>query len=235
MMKPSCVWQDIYVVGSAEISHPYDCCVYLIDSGDELVLIDTGAGRCFEKIVNNIGFLGFTPEKISKVIATHSHIDHIGSLAAFKQHYDITIMAHKLDAEAIESGKKTGADFYGVDYQACKVDFVITENEHVIKMGKYSLNLIHIPGHTPGSMVVYVDMAEKRVLFGQDIHGPYEPVLGGNPDEAIDSLQRLINLNADILCEGHFGIFHPAAEVKKYLEYYRNELLEMQNNETTVL
>ena len=230
MMKPSRIWQEIYIVGSAEISHPYDCCVYLIDSGDELILIDCGAGRSFEKIVNNIRFLGFTPEKIKKVIATHSHIDHIGSLAAFKQQYDVTIMAHKLDTEAIESGKKTGADFYGVDYQPCKVDISIDEKEHLIKTSNYNLNMMHIPGHTPGSLVLYVDMAEKRVLFGQDIHGPYEPALGGNPDEAIDSLQKIIDLDGDILCEGHFGIFHPSAEVKKYLEYYRNELIEIKNN-----
>lgn len=229
-MKPSCVWKDVYVIGSAEISHPYDCCVYIIDSGDELVLIDTGAGRSFDKIVNNILYLGFTPGKINKVVATHSHIDHIGSLAAFKHRYNVTVVAHELDTKAIESGVKTGADFYGVDYQPCKVDIVLTESEYVIKTDKYNLNIMHIPGHTPGSIIVYVDMSHKRVLFGQDIHGPYEPVLGGNREKAIDSLQKLANLNADILCEGHFGIIHPAAEVKKYLEYYRNELLEIQNN-----
>jgi len=38
MSKPSRIFQDIYIIGSAEISHPYDCCVYLIDVG-ELVLI----------------------------------------------------------------------------------------------------------------------------------------------------------------------------------------------------
>jgi glyoxylase-like metal-dependent hydrolase (beta-lactamase superfamily II) len=228
MMRPSRVWKDIYIVGSAEISHPYDCCIYLIDTGDELVLIDSGAGRSFERIVNNIRFLGFEPENIKKVIATHAHIDHIGSLAAFQQHYGSAIMAHELDVEAIESGEKTGADFYGVDYQPCKVDVVITDSEPVIETGNYSLTTVHIPGHTPGSIVVFVDMFEKRVLFGQDIHGPYEPALGGNPDEAIDSLRQLIDLNADILCEGHFGIIHPANEVKKYIEFYRNELVEMQ-------
>jgi glyoxylase-like metal-dependent hydrolase (beta-lactamase superfamily II) len=230
MMKPSRVWQDIYIVGSAEISHPYDCCIYLIDCGDELVLIDTGAGRSFERIVKNIDYLGFTALQITKVIATHSHIDHIGSLAAFQKHCGATILAHKSDTEAIESGKRTGADFYGVDYYPCKVDIVLTGNENVIKTSNYNLNIVHIPGHSPGSIVVYVDMAEKRVLFGQDIHGPYEPALGGNREEAIDSLQRLVDLHADILCEGHFGIIHPAAEVTKYIEYYRNELIDIQDD-----
>jgi glyoxylase-like metal-dependent hydrolase (beta-lactamase superfamily II) len=229
MMRPSRIWKDIYIVGSAEISHPYDCCIYLVDSGDGLVLIDSGAGRSFERIVNNISFLGFAPEKINTVIATHSHIDHIGSLAAFKQHYNVTIMAHERDIEAIESGEKTGANFYGVDYHPCKVDTAITDTESTITTGKYNLNILHIPGHTAGSVVVWVDMSGKRVLFGQDIHGPYEPALGGNPEDAIDSLKKLIDLNADILCEGHFGIIHPSTEVIRYIENYRNELIEIVN------
>jgi len=36
--KPFEVWKDIYMVGDGEFSYPYDCCVYLLDAGD-LVLI----------------------------------------------------------------------------------------------------------------------------------------------------------------------------------------------------
>lgn len=44
MRKPFNVWKDVYMIGSAEISHPHDCCVYLIDAG-ELILVDAGAGE----------------------------------------------------------------------------------------------------------------------------------------------------------------------------------------------
>jgi len=44
MSMPFCIYQDIYLIGNAEMSHPYDCCVYLIDIG-ELVLVDSGAGQ----------------------------------------------------------------------------------------------------------------------------------------------------------------------------------------------
>ena len=39
------VSQDVYIVGGADLSHPYDCSVYLVDGGEEMVLIDTGAGK----------------------------------------------------------------------------------------------------------------------------------------------------------------------------------------------
>jgi glyoxylase-like metal-dependent hydrolase (beta-lactamase superfamily II) len=110
--KPFRIYQDIYLIGSAEISHPYDCCVYLIDVG-ELILIDSGAGQSFDRLVDNIGTLGLIPEKITTVIVTHCHIDHVGSLAEFKQKYGAKIMAHELDAEAIETGEGVGAEAYG--------------------------------------------------------------------------------------------------------------------------
>jgi len=223
MKQPFRIWQDVYVVGSAEISHPYDCCVYLVDAG-ELVLIDSGAGESFNRLIDNILTLGFIPEKLGSVIVTHSHIDHIGALAQFKQKYNAKIIAHELDAQAIETGKWVGAELYGVDYQPCPVDTRLQEAEQSLRFGDYELKTLHIPGHTPGSIAVYADIAGKRVLFGQDVHGPYEVSWGCDLKQAVVSLQRLIDLEADILCEGHFGIYQPAGEVKRYIESHLYQL-----------
>ena len=104
MRQPFRIWQDIYIVGSAEISHPYDCCVYSVDAG-ELVLIDAGAGENFDCLVGSILALGLTPEDLSTIIVTHCHIDRMGALAQFKQKYDVKTTAHQLDAPSIESGR----------------------------------------------------------------------------------------------------------------------------------
>jgi glyoxylase-like metal-dependent hydrolase (beta-lactamase superfamily II) len=223
MSRPFRIWENIYIIGSGEISHPYDCCVYLIDVG-ELVLIDSGAGRSFDRLVDNIVSLELAPEKISTVIVTHRHIDHIGSLAKFRQSYGARIIAHSLDVEAIETGKSTGADAYGVDYEPCQVDVKLEGAEEKLAFGGQELIALHIPGHTRGSIAIYADVGGKRVLFGQDIHGPYEPMWGGEADKALISLQKLIDLKADILCEGHFGIYQPAEEVKDYIEGYLRQL-----------
>ena len=223
MGKPFCIYQDIYLIGSAEISHPYDCCVYLIDVG-ELVLIDSGAGQRFDSLVDNILALGLAPEKITTVIVTHCHIDHVGSLAKFKQKYGAKIIAHSLDAEAIETGKGIGAEAYGVAYEPCQVDVKLQGAEQKLVFGEQEFTAIHIPGHTRGSIALYADMGGKRILFGQDIHGPYSAMWGGEPEKAISSLQKLIDLKADILCEGHFGIYQPAGEVKHYMEGYLRQL-----------
>jgi len=225
MDEPFCIYRDIYLIGSAGMSHPYDCCVYLIDVG-ELVLIDSGAGKSFDSLVDNILALGLAPEKITTVIVTHCHIDHVGSLAKFKQKYGAKIIAHSLDAEAIEMGKGVGAEAYGVDYEPCRVDVKLQGAEQKLVFGEQEFTAIHIPGHTRGSIALYADMGGKRILFGQDIHGPYSAMWGGEPEKTISSLQKLIDLKADILCEGHFGIYQPAGEVKHYIEGYLRQLKE---------
>ena len=216
-MKPFRVWKDVYAVGGAELSHPYDCCIYLVDCG-ELVLIDAGAGESFPKLVDNINQLGLKPERLKAIIVTHAHIDHVGALADFRERFGVKVIAHELEARAIETGKGVGAEFYGVPYKPCQVDIRLNKSEESLKYGKYELKAIHIPGHTPGSIAIYVDM-EKRVLFGQDVHGPYF-LPGADPMQAKLSLQKLIELEADILCEGHFGIYETREEVKRYIEGY---------------
>lgn len=215
-MQPSCIWHDVYIVGGPSISHPFDCCVYLIDAG-ELVLVDSGAGYSFPHLLTNIRLVGFTPEKLSFVVATHRHVDHTGGLAAFREKYQAKIVAHELDAGAIESGKNVGAEFYGIEYQPCIVDIKLTAKLSEFRLKKYMLKILHIPGHTPGSTAVYLDINGRRVLFGQDIHGPYEAAFGGDVTKAIASLEGLLSLNADILCEGHYGIYQPATEVQQYI------------------
>jgi glyoxylase-like metal-dependent hydrolase (beta-lactamase superfamily II) len=221
--KPFKVCKDVYMVGGSDISHPYDCGVYLLDAGD-LVLIDAGAGMSFDKLVSNIEKLGFDPMKLKTILVTHAHIDHIGSLHRFQKEFGVRIIAHELDADAIEGRGEVAAEAYRVAYTPCHVDLRIRGAEETLKLGKYELKVIHIPGHTPGSIAAYVDIDKQRVLFGQDIHGPYYPEWGADRALAGLSLQKLVDLNADILCEGHFGIYQPASEVKRYIQQYIDSL-----------
>ncbi|MDY6855177.1 MAG: MBL fold metallo-hydrolase [Thermodesulfobacteriota bacterium] len=89
-----------------------------------------------------------------------------------------------------------------------------------MRFGDQEVVCLHTPGHTPGSLSVYMDRKGKRILFGQDIHGPFLPIMGSDLIQWRDSMNLLLTLNADILCEGHFGIYSSKEEVKKYIEGY---------------
>lgn len=214
------VWENVFLVGGSEISHTADCSVYLIDGGHELALIDSGTGPGISNIVGNIKLLGFSPDRISLIISTHAHIDHIGGNAYLQREYGCDIFAHELDADRIETGHTVGAEFYGVSYEPCKVTRKMSGTEMTLRAGSIGLNMIHIPGHTPGSIALFADIAGKRVLFGQDVHGPYVAQWGAVMDEVATSLKKMKDLSADILCEGHFGVFSPKEAVAGYIDQF---------------
>jgi glyoxylase-like metal-dependent hydrolase (beta-lactamase superfamily II) len=223
MKGPYKIWEDVYLIGDSNISHSMDCCVYLVDAG-ELVMIDAGAGRSTDRFVDNIQILELMPEKLSTIIVTHAHIDHIGSLAEFKKRYNVKIIVHSLDSGNIETGDNVGTEYYGIKYKPCPVDIKIHGENNSLNIGCHEFHMVHIPGHTPGSMAVFIDEGGKRVLFGQDIHGPYAPMWGSDPVKAVNSLEKLISLKADILCEGHYGIIRPAHAVENFIQGFLNDL-----------
>lgn len=217
--------QGIYLVGGPNITAADDAAIYLIDCDSEIILIDTGAGRSFAQIVRNIEMLGLNPADTSHVILTHCHIDHIGSAPLFREKYGTKIIIHELDAKAVEMGDtvKTAANWYGTTFPPTKIDRKLSGPSKILKFGRQEFNCLHTPGHTPGSIVVYLDRADKRILFGQDIHGPFHAAFDSDIEAWKKSMQCLLALNADILCEGHFGIFQPKEKVRGYIERYLEE------------
>jgi glyoxylase-like metal-dependent hydrolase (beta-lactamase superfamily II) len=216
--------KDIYLVGSSDITDPKDCSVYLLDLG-ELVLIDTGAGMSVDAIIHNIKELGLDPGNLSTVVLTHCHIDHSGGAREFKRRFGARVVIHSLDAAAVENGDKilTGAAWYGIDFAPLPVDVKLLKDEEFLYFGAQKLVFLHTPGHTPGSLSVYLDKEDTRVLFGQDIHGPFLAEFGANTLHWQKSMETLLALNADILCEGHFGVYKPANKVRQYIERYLDE------------
>ena len=84
------------------------------------------------------------------------------------------------------------------------------------------MTAIHCPGHSPGSVVYTTDIDGQLVLFGQDVHGPIHSELLSDEKQYLDSLARLLNLEADLLLEGHFGIIETKQEVREFIEYLHN-------------
>jgi len=165
----------VYLIGGSSITSADDAAIYLIDFGGDLILIDSGAGRSSSQIIRNIEMLGLNPANISHVILTHCHIDHIGSAPFLKKQYGVKILIHELDAPAVEKGdsRKTAANWYGTTFPPTAVDRKLKGEYEILTFGGETLHCLHTPGHTPGSISLYLDRAGKRVLFGQDIHGPF--------------------------------------------------------------
>jgi glyoxylase-like metal-dependent hydrolase (beta-lactamase superfamily II) len=220
-MKAKEVTKGIYLVGGADITDPRDCAIYLLDLG-ELVLIDAGAGPSYADIIRNIEGLGLTPAKLTAVILTHCHIDHIGGAPRFRDAFGCQIIMHHLDAEAVERGDDgmTAASWYNLPFPPMPVDVKLTRDKERLRFGDQEVVCLHTPGHTPGSLSVYLDRGGTRVLFGQDIHGPFSKEFGSDLAAWRSSMEGLLALEADILCEGHFGVYQPKESVAEYIKHY---------------
>jgi len=216
----------IYCVGGSDLSHPQDALVYLIKGEETAVLIDAGAGQGSSIIWENIRKSGVNAHELTYLILTHGHVDHIGGAQFIIDKTGCQIVAHEADREAIESGDPvlTAASWYGVALPRLKVDHILKEKVEELHLGqKEKILCLHTPGHTPGSISPYMDRSGKRVLFGQDIHGPFSKDFGSNLSDWRRSMEDLLALKADILCEGHFGIYRTPQKVKTYIEQYMRQ------------
>jgi glyoxylase-like metal-dependent hydrolase (beta-lactamase superfamily II) len=223
-MKPYEIIKDIFIVGGPEITDGRDGCVYLLNLG-ELVLIDTGAGWSVDQIIGNIKKLGFDPKNLAKIILTHCHIDHIGGVPEIKKRFGSKLYIHQLDAPPLETGDPvlTAASWYQTTFPPTPVDVKFNLPEEVLTITEQKIVCLHTPGHTPGSICIYLDKEGKRILFGQDLHGPLLSEFGSNLEDYGHSTKTLLDLDSDILCEGHFGIYKTKKDVRNYILSYRRQ------------
>jgi len=223
-MKAKEIVKDIFIVGGPDITDGRDGCVYLLNLG-ELILVDTGAGWSVEKIIANVKKLGFDPKELTKILLTHCHIDHIGGAPEIKKRFQAKIYLHSLDAPPVENGDPvlTAANWYQTSFPPTPVDTKFSSPEERLVIGSQEITCLHTPGHTPGSICIYLEKNAKRILFAQDLHGPLLEEFGSNFEDYARSTKKLLELDADILCEGHFGIYQTKNDVRNYILSYRRQ------------
>jgi len=213
---------NIFIAGGPSISHPSDAYIYLIKSQHGSALIDSGTGKAFDKILKNIKGFGVNPSEIKYLFLTHCHYDHTGGAEKIREHTGCEIVAHNMAADYLEAGdtQVTAASWYGENIKPLKIDIKIHTDRDEFYLDEMKINFYHTPGHSPGSSVYTVNSDGKLILFGQDVHGPLDSTLRSDNRDYIKSLNFLLSLNADILCEGHFGIYHGKDEVKKFIKSF---------------
>jgi glyoxylase-like metal-dependent hydrolase (beta-lactamase superfamily II) len=216
------ITDEIYQVGGSGFSSPEDAAIYLIVFGEHAALVDAGCGRSLKKVLNNIKGCGIRSQQIDYLLITHCHFDHTGGAEAIKDEFQCQIIAHERDAKYLEQGNDTvtAANWYGASMKSFSVDRKLTGSREMINLGERNIEAIHTPGHSPGSMVYLTESEGKKVLFAQDVHGPLDSSFLSNKKDYLKSLKLLLTLKADILCEGHFGIYRGRNEVATFIESF---------------
>jgi len=216
--------ENLWQVGGSGLTDPADAAAYLIRFDDKAALIDAGCGQGHLLLRKHIADCLRPSGQLEYLLLTHCHFDHTGGAEAVRKEFGCRIVAHELDAVYLESGDNevTAASWYGARLKPLTIDIKLQGDESTLAVGAGRLTAIHWPGHSPGSVVYTTYLDGQLVLFGQDVHGPIHPALLSDERQYQDSLKKLLALDADLLLEGHYGIFRTRKEVREFIQSFIN-------------
>ena len=131
-------------------------------------------------------------------------------------------MAHALETPFLEQGNNTvtAATWYRATLTPVQVDRQLSGAREEILLGGRVIEALHTPGHSPGSVVYTTESDGLKILFAQDVHGPLHPDLKSDATLYRNSLKLLLALEADVLCEGHYGIYRGKLAVAAFIQQF---------------
>ncbi len=213
------VRDDLYCITEPFYTWENRANLWLIKGRDADLLVDTGLGVSSLKL-----YLAELLDKPLKVVASHVHFDHSGNCHEFEQVY-----IHQNEREALCSGDQQlilsapeigyvpDSDFECIPYQGFSAsDYEVKACPHaqaiehgdIIDLGDRAFEVLHLPGHSSGSVGLY-DVREQ-VLFSGDVvyDGELLDSLEDSVvDDYIDSMEKLLKLETDEVRPGHYHSF----------------------------
>jgi len=158
---------------TAQLSADGDSNVYLLKAGDRATLIDCGMPAGMEMIEANIRRAGVPVGTISKLLLTHCHYDHSAAAAEWRRRCPLEVCLSSVGAEylAREDYRLTGRYSRAPDfkYEPFDVDRHLIDGESFMIAGGLICEPVALPGHTPDSMLLSVQMGGKTVGFCGDV------------------------------------------------------------------
>lgn len=143
-MEPFKIIGNVYFVGTFPASS------HLIDTGDGLILIDTGYNDTLFLLVDSIYKLGFSPYDVKYIIHTHWHGDHAAASAALSYVTGAKKLIGEKDAEAVKK-------YFTPDE--------LLKDGDVISLGNTQIEVMETPGHTKGTISLFFETEENSVKY----------------------------------------------------------------------
>lgn len=146
-MEPFQIFGNLYYVGDKKV------CMHLVDTGDGLILFDSGFSHHYHGLIRGIKALGFSPCDIKIVIHSHGHFDHFGGGDRLRREYGAKIYMSEVDTELLRQMPERALMKFAPskDDTICYPDITIRDGD-VISLGNTSIRCQLSPGHTPGTM-----------------------------------------------------------------------------------
>lgn len=151
-VHPFPIYGNVWYVGDSWV------CVHLIDTGDGLLLIDSGNCGATAMLVNAIWEAGFRPADVKWIIHSHGHLDHIGGANFFRRMFGTRLYLSAPDADMFRRWPEGSAiQESHNDMDALFVpDHEIQEGD-VLTFGHTTMTFFLVPGHTDGCIACFFD------------------------------------------------------------------------------
>jgi len=198
----------VHQVEGVDPSPDFTTHVYLVkDKGASWTLIDTGLPGAHEAILAYLAKIKVEPTSVKKILITHLHRDHVGSLRVMAERTHARTFSHWIEAAYI--GLHPKYDGPGTPpAEAFTIDETLKDGDSVDAAG--GLMAYHTPGHMPGHTSFY--QAERKLLFSGDLFFVFGEKVTLTPPEyshhiptAQISARRMGQLSVDSLLSYHGG------------------------------
>lgn len=172
-------------------------------------IVETEPGRCIAVDIGGdsrmlINFLAMKKLKLTKILLTHGHFDHMGGAAETAAATGAEVYIHADDANMLESASASLASSMSImDFKPVS-NYTSVFGDCYINDGDLTFRILHTPGHSPGSVCYICEdvIFSGDTLFCCSIGRTDFP--GGDPDAMLRSLRTLSSLEGNYrVCPGH--------------------------------
>lgn len=195
---------------------------YIVEQPDgKLTIVDSGFEPDAKKILAELASMGRGPRDVETIVLTHGHQDHSRGAAKLKAATGAKLAAHQSEVEYVSGKKKyppakgamrlfTGILGAFVKVEPAEVELALSGDE---RLGR--LLVVHVPGHTPGSIAL-LDAETKSVFSGDAVVSGKGGLVGPNRSFTMDieegkrSLGKLSTLSFETVLPGHGDPFTAA-------------------------
>lgn len=219
--------------------------MYIVVGDGHAVLIDAFLLGGAEDLWKGIEAEGFNPAKLDMVIITHGHIDHVGAAPFLKERTSAKFAAHISDAGMIEDvwmqyletlarivppTNEGFTSFKNSVGNGVLIDKILRDND-IVSIGDYELEVVHVPGHSPGNICLY-NRKQKVLITGDTCQGAEGFIpgwIGLLPDGVSyrRSLDKIAALDVEIFLPAH-NVIRQGVDAKKdiYMSVERFNTIE---------
>ena len=137
----------------------------LYNENNECIIIDPGCYFDSEKEELTV-FIKNHKLEPKLLLNTHCHLDHVFGNKFIAEEYKLTLNTHLLEKEILEMAPASGLMF-NLPFDNYQGDVIYLKEGDVISLGDDELEVIHAPGHSPGSVCFYCE--KQNFLIGGDV------------------------------------------------------------------